>query len=528
MVMGAAAIFAVAIMALFPNFTIDDAYITYRYAENLALHGELTYNIGEPRVEGCTGVALPLLLAGAIKTGLPPDPVSKALGIISYFLCAFFLLQIGRRLRSDPVITAAVVALYLTMPLGFTHALAGLETTLFSASVAGVLLMLIVCLQDHDGHPGRETLFLLSLVFASLVRPEGMVLAGLAVGALAARRWSLNHHNAILFAARALAVFILPLGLYLLWKWDYFGCLLPNSYYAKLSAGPNEDSINDLRIFWRRYMSFATFAALVLWIPPALTLPGRDRTKQRNAFDTTDALVVGAVVLFHVAVALQYARSQLTMNYSYRFSMHMYPAFLIGLLVVADRGRRNLRQLATRSRRSVVFVCGMALLVTLMQVYRHMEHLAGEFRWANQYGHLIHDEHIPAGEFLREMVPTDEWLVVHLDAGTIPYCSRLKTVDLGKLNDPHLARNNLTDEATVQYAFDHHPGAWAVKSRASESLEGSGLTDAITSDVRFSDYALVRKFASPSNPTYYQFIYLRKDLCHPVVSPISGAANATP
>src|SRR3954465_2857630 len=40
----------------FPRATVDDAFITYRYAENLARHGELTFNVGGNPVEGYTGV----------------------------------------------------------------------------------------------------------------------------------------------------------------------------------------------------------------------------------------------------------------------------------------------------------------------------------------------------------------------------------------------------------------------------------------------------------------------------------------
>ena len=57
------------VLSIFPNWVIDDAIIGYRYSENLAVHGSLTWNVGEAPVEGYTGVFLPVMLAGAIKLG---------------------------------------------------------------------------------------------------------------------------------------------------------------------------------------------------------------------------------------------------------------------------------------------------------------------------------------------------------------------------------------------------------------------------------------------------------------------------
>src|ERR1043166_1004184 len=76
--------YTVAAIALFPKLTVDDAYITVRYAENLARHGELVYNVGEQPVEGYTGVALPVLLAGFVRLGISPILAGRAIGIAAF------------------------------------------------------------------------------------------------------------------------------------------------------------------------------------------------------------------------------------------------------------------------------------------------------------------------------------------------------------------------------------------------------------------------------------------------------------
>ncbi|MGK3982234.1 hypothetical protein WME99_04315 [Sorangium sp. So ce136] len=61
------------------SFTIDDAYISFRYAENLARGNGLVCNVGE-RVEGYTSFLWTVLLAAAVKVGATPTAASKVLG----------------------------------------------------------------------------------------------------------------------------------------------------------------------------------------------------------------------------------------------------------------------------------------------------------------------------------------------------------------------------------------------------------------------------------------------------------------
>ena len=59
-------------LVLSPNWTVDDAYITFRYASNLAHHGQRTWNVGQDLIEGYAGVASPILLAGLIRISFSP------------------------------------------------------------------------------------------------------------------------------------------------------------------------------------------------------------------------------------------------------------------------------------------------------------------------------------------------------------------------------------------------------------------------------------------------------------------------
>ena len=81
--------------ALVFDFINDDAFISFRYADNLVRHGELVFNPGE-RVEGYTNFLWTILMAGVLSLGLDVVVWSKLLGIA----CAIGTLWVVARFLS--------------------------------------------------------------------------------------------------------------------------------------------------------------------------------------------------------------------------------------------------------------------------------------------------------------------------------------------------------------------------------------------------------------------------------------------
>src|SRR4051794_29382644 len=65
--------------SLYFNFVCDDAFISFVYSRNLAEHGQLVFNLGDP-VEGYTNFLWTLLLGLLMKVGLAPELTSRVLG----------------------------------------------------------------------------------------------------------------------------------------------------------------------------------------------------------------------------------------------------------------------------------------------------------------------------------------------------------------------------------------------------------------------------------------------------------------
>jgi len=82
------AIAGIAVLAWFARnvahwrFLGDDAFISFRYARNLAEGHGLVWNVGEA-VEGYTNFLWVLLMAAGMRAGIEPEMLSVALGVAS-------------------------------------------------------------------------------------------------------------------------------------------------------------------------------------------------------------------------------------------------------------------------------------------------------------------------------------------------------------------------------------------------------------------------------------------------------------
>ena len=77
---------------MYSSDIIDDAYITFRYANNLAAGNGLTYNPPE-QLEGYTNFLLVVILALGVKVGISPPLLSQLLGISSFLILILLLFR---------------------------------------------------------------------------------------------------------------------------------------------------------------------------------------------------------------------------------------------------------------------------------------------------------------------------------------------------------------------------------------------------------------------------------------------------
>ena len=218
-------------------YTVDDAYISFRYARNLANGLGLVFNAGE-RIEGYTNFLFTCLLALAMKGGLDPERAAKILGAAS--ACGSIALTYAIAARIKPPRRVPVIATWLlagSLPTA-GWAVFGLETSFF---VALVLLGVWLFLRERDA-PSAFPWSGAAFAAAALTRPEAPLFAGLAMLFLAgekrdsAEKRSLFSIVADLFERRNLiraALFVGPIAAHLAFRRLYYGAWLPNTFAAK-------------------------------------------------------------------------------------------------------------------------------------------------------------------------------------------------------------------------------------------------------------------------------------------------------
>lgn len=271
------------------NLVAEDAFITLRYAQNLAQGRGAVFNPGE-HVEGYSNFLWMVLLAALHwALGLDLVELARSLGQAAALGTVVAAWWVTRRVTAG----RADLSLLAAMAVAFSGSVAaygpsGLETPLFA-----LLLLLALGLVLGGALRGGG----LVAALATMTRPDGsLVLAALLLWLLLRR--APTHKQRLLYAAR----FALPAAALLLpwtcWRLWYYGYLIPNSVAAKMGA--------DLgtRLDWGASYLW-TFVVtnplpLVLLAVAALALARRDRLEHQRQ----DYLLVGLPLLLTLYVVL--------------------------------------------------------------------------------------------------------------------------------------------------------------------------------------------------------------------------------
>jgi hypothetical protein len=204
-----------------PSNTVDDAFITFRYARNLASGLGLVYNAGE-RVLGTTTPAYAILLAMAARLSGFYDFPRLAVVVNMLFDAISFCLLARLTARLTGWHWLGVAAAWLLAIEGrlLDFSTGGMEG---SFNVAAILLSLVLFFE------GRPRLAALAAGLVVLIRPDGLMLAGALFAGWGLprlrepRRWPWA--EAAVFAA-----VVLP---WLLFATLFYGQPIPQSVLAK-------------------------------------------------------------------------------------------------------------------------------------------------------------------------------------------------------------------------------------------------------------------------------------------------------
>lgn len=234
-------------LALSRAWVTDDAFISFRYADNLARGLGLVFNAGE-RVEGYTNFLWTVWCAVGIRLGADVECWSIVWGLV-FYAGSILLLAVHQR-RWQLGGTGASSALPIAALLAAVcrdwqiYATSGLETSLFTFLIIAGYVLLV------EGEHCAAAAFVLSL--AALTRPDGLIFAAmaglyvLAIGRPFAR-------SVVSFGVPCLLILV-PFEI---WRLSYYGDWVPNTFYAKsVDLAWYSQGWLYIRLFFLKYWVF--------------------------------------------------------------------------------------------------------------------------------------------------------------------------------------------------------------------------------------------------------------------------------
>lgn len=232
-------------------FTTDDAYIGWVYARQLVNGKGLQWHVDLPRVEGYSNFLWVLIAAMVMKVQLPLLNTIKLISCLSLAGGLFALYRIGR-LFFSPLLAMLPVFMFSHFIGVSWWAVSGMETVFYCALS---LLLVWQCMIAFGYRPIGTTrtrvkgssistsawiITNCTLLLLSLTRFEGGVwcLPILFFIAAHVRQHGIrtifpDTRTIWLWGCITLFCFVLPYIIYFIWRWNYFGYLIPNSYSCK-------------------------------------------------------------------------------------------------------------------------------------------------------------------------------------------------------------------------------------------------------------------------------------------------------
>ncbi|QPC81490.1 hypothetical protein G4Y79_17585 [Phototrophicus methaneseepsis] len=428
---GVAAIFIVFLAASLAGgrgdvlLPLDDVYIHFQYARQLALGQPYVYNPGQPPTSGATSFLYPYILAAGYLLGFHDLNLglwAMIVGALALLASIAAVYRICRALGASWQLAAFATALFALTGSFSWHFMSGMETGLM---VAFSLWTLFVILAE------RPRAFALVASLLALVRPEGSMMAVIAsiisIGFL--WRYTTPKRRLLWYLLPLLALLVQPFA-----NWLITGTALASGSQAKSLLGlvPHNWHTIISRIlenFARMWLEFMTGYGEQGWYLPIGLGPLGMVGLLLMAFSRQRSLRRTAIIIALWLIVVSAAIATLDTAF-WHFKRYQMPLMVLFVpLAVYALHRLNIMLVSVRFLSWAY--AGMLLLFGFA--------LTGQFL-NNHFQNItyVYAQPLSMARWLAENTPEDAVVAVH-DVGMMRYMGNRTTLDIVGLTTPGAA-----------------------------------------------------------------------------------------
>lgn len=428
----------------------DDAFITFRYARNLAEGYGLVYNVGE-QVLGTTTPGYAVLVALAYLLHLPMPAAAVLFNILLDGALVWLTILLFERAQEAHQHLSGVVfaAFWALSPTVARITVGGMETNLFLLLVVGTLACCYYCRR-----------FWISIPLATLAcftRPEGLLLFLITV--------FLSLRRGVKATVVALTTSALIAGMLLLLMFFYYGSIIPQSVRAKVDLTGDRTALEVLAFFLKDRLIVIPVPLETIAIP--LAILGLPRLRKGSP-------AIHVVLLWALLYSSTYLIVRPAMWEWYRLPVlyGMYVLGALGFATVVSRLRLPLFQRIATFMAISVFLFWSAIGIRVVLGHSDESERVKRVMYSIKHFCAKHD--------------LSKSTVLAGDIGFIGYYSRARIIDIHGLTWPDYDKFDKWSDVAKAYQPEY---LFLVANRGNvEQLVESGLDSLYRPVARFSEH----------------------------------------
>jgi hypothetical protein len=422
---GAVGYFGFAWLAMYMGHFHEDAYILFKFVENIVAGNGISFSAHLGPAEGATDFLWLIMLAALHYLGLSVGMASAVLNTLGVFVTLFFINRLSGTVSIPAKLLLSALSLTLLLSSLSYAAAGGFSVWVYSAII---VLMLYYYFANQARYWHWIPLLALAL---GLFRPDGLIIGA---GFTFITAWAVFSKgvNTRPFIATSVLAFVGGLA-YFFWRMSYFETFLPLPLMVKSET---------LSLFegWAQNWAWMSSNTVLLTTTLFCLLVLPFLTRNRSAKTALFLVIIAAIpFLLHLS-ALGFAHQ--SQNVGFRFQTPQMVFFYATLIFLLGHHFRHQR-----------FIAALALAIMALLAYWSV---VGVANTRQNFRYLASRNYINVFPFwFNQLLPSDS-LVAVTEAGRLPYwASKYSFIDLVGLNTKEVATQGLQ----LEYLIKQNPSA---------------------------------------------------------------------